>query len=32
MESETRVRVAEVKIGEEVFVVPRSNLEKLETD
>ena len=32
MESETSVRVAEVKIGGEIFIVPRSNLEKLETD
>lgn len=32
MESETSVRVAEVEIGGEIFIVPRSNLEKLETD
>ena len=32
MESETMVRVANVEINDETFVVPRSNLEMLETD
>ena len=32
MESETMVRVANVQINDETFVVPRSNLEMLETD
>ncbi len=32
MESETMVRVADVQINDETFVVPRSNLEMLETD
>ncbi len=32
MESETMVRVATVKINSESFIIPRSNLEMLETD
>ena len=32
MESETRVRVAEVKIGGETLVIPRANLEMVETN
>ena len=32
MESETMVRVAEIKIDDENIVVPRSNLEMLQTD
>ena len=32
MESETMVRVAEVKIDEEILVIPRANLEMVETD
>jgi len=32
MESETMVRVAEIKIGEDVMVIPRANLEMVETD
>jgi len=32
MESETMVRVAEVEINNETIVVPRANLEMLETD
>lgn len=32
MESETMVRVAEVKIDDEVMVIPRANLEMVETD
>ena len=32
MESETMVRVAEIKIDEEVLVIPRANLEMVETD
>ena len=32
MESETMVRVANVQINDETFIVPRSNLEMLETD
>lgn len=32
MESETMVRVAEVEIDHEIIVVPRANLEMLETD
>jgi hypothetical protein len=32
MESETMVRVAKVRIDDEVVVIPRSNLEMLETD
>ena len=32
MESETMVRVAEVEIDNEVLIIPRSNLEMVETD
>ena len=32
MESETMVRVAEVKIDNMSYIIPRSNLEMLETD
>ena len=32
MESETMVRVAEIRIDEEVLVIPRANLEMVETD
>ena len=32
MESETIVRVAEIEIDDETIVVPRANLEMLETD
>jgi len=32
MESETMVRVAEIKIDDEVMVIPRANLEMVETD
>ncbi|MBU0528323.1 hypothetical protein KKF86_00995, partial [bacterium] len=32
MESETMVRVAEVEIDGEILVVPRANLEMVETD
>jgi hypothetical protein len=32
MESETMVRVAEIKIDENVMVIPRANLEMVETD
>ena len=32
MESETMVRVAEVKIDNKLYIIPRSNLEMLETD
>ena len=32
MESETLVRVAEVKINNKLYIIPRSNLEMLETD
>ncbi|NQV42638.1 MAG: hypothetical protein HQ506_09805 [Candidatus Marinimicrobia bacterium] len=32
MESETMVRVAEIKIDDEVLVIPRANLEMVETD
>ncbi len=32
MESETMVRVAKVRVDDEVVVIPRSNLEMLETD
>ncbi len=32
MESETMVRVAEIKIDKEILVIPRSNLEMVETD
>ena len=32
MESETMVRVAEVKIDNKSYIIPRSNLEMLETD
>ncbi|MBT4946489.1 MAG: hypothetical protein HON27_10015, partial [Candidatus Marinimicrobia bacterium] len=32
MESETMVRVAEIKIDDQVMVIPRANLEMVETD
>jgi len=32
MESETMVRVAEIKIDEDILVIPRANLEMVETD
>jgi hypothetical protein len=32
MESETMVRVAKVKIDNDVFSIPRANLEMVETD
>ena len=32
MESETMVRVAEVEIGGETLVIPRANLEMVETN
>ena len=32
MESETMVRVAEIKIDKEILIIPRSNLEMVETD
>ena len=32
MESETMVRVAEIKIDDEVMIIPRANLEMVETD
>jgi hypothetical protein len=32
MESETMVRVAEINIGGENFLIPRANLEMVETD
>jgi hypothetical protein len=32
MESETMVRVAEIKIDDKVMVIPRANLEMVETD
>ena len=32
MESETMVRVAEVELGGEKMIVPRANLEMVETD
>ena len=31
MESETMVRVAEIKINDQNFVIPRANLEMVET-
>ena len=31
MESETMVRVAEIKVNEEIFLIPRANLESVET-
>ena len=31
MESETMVRVAEIKVNEENFLIPRANLESVET-
>jgi hypothetical protein len=32
MESETMVRVAEIKIDEQNYLIPRANLEMVETD
>ncbi len=32
MESETMVRVAEIKIDDQVMIIPRANLEMVETD
>jgi len=32
MESETMVRVAEVEIDDDILIIPRSNLEMVETD